>query len=42
MAGLLADPNRPARCAVVVTGGNASAAEIAAVAGRVDGGTTHP
>jgi threonine dehydratase len=42
LAGLLADRNRPPRCAVVVTGGNASAAEIRAVAGRVDGGTTHP
>jgi threonine dehydratase len=42
LAALLADADRPQRCAVVVTGGNASAAEIRAVAERVDGGTTHP
>ena len=29
LAGLLADPDRPDRCAVVVTGGNASADEVA-------------
>ncbi len=33
LAGLLADWGRPRRCAVVVTGGNATAAEIAALAG---------
>jgi threonine dehydratase len=32
LAGLLADSSRPARCAVVVTGGNASAEEIRALA----------
>lgn len=31
LAGLLADPDRPARCAVVVTGGNASADELVAL-----------
>jgi threonine dehydratase len=32
LAALLADPDRPQRCAVVVTGGNASADEIRALA----------
>ncbi len=31
LAGLLADPDRPERCAVVVTGGNATPDEIAAL-----------
>lgn len=42
LAGLLATPDRPQRCAVIVTGGNASADEIRAVANRVGDGTTHP
>ena len=42
LAGLLADEDRPRRVAVVVTGGNATADEIRAVADRVGGGTTHP
>ena len=42
LAALLADPDRPQRCAVIVTGGNASADEIRAVASRVGDGTTHP
>jgi threonine dehydratase len=42
LAALIADPDRPQRCAVIVTGGNASAAEIRAVADRVGDGTTHP
>lgn len=29
LAGLLADPNRPARCAAIVSGGNADAHELA-------------
>jgi threonine dehydratase len=32
LAGLLADPRRPQRCAVVVTGGNASPEELSALA----------
>ena len=32
LAGLLADPNRPSRCAVIVSGGNATSDEIAALA----------
>jgi threonine dehydratase len=42
LAALLADPDPPQRCAVIVTGGNASAAEIRAVADAVGDGTTHP
>jgi threonine dehydratase len=42
LAGLLAASDRPQRCAVIVTGGNASADEIRAVADRVGDGTTHP
>jgi threonine dehydratase len=42
LAALLADPDPPQRCAVIVTGGNASAAEIRAVADVVGDGTTHP
>lgn len=33
LAGLLADPRRPARCAVILSGGNADAAELATIAG---------
>ncbi len=33
LAGLLADPNRPARCAIVVSGGNADAHELATLSG---------
>lgn len=42
LAGLLADPHRPHRCAVVVTGGNASADEVRALAERVEGLARRP
>ena len=43
LAGLLAAPDRPERCAVVVTGGNASEDEIRRLADGVSGGgTVHP